>query len=149
MCTFVVVATIKWHRNNNNKENNNNSQNIQVLITEQKMYVRWSFCSCSFSCVILLLLQQQHCTVTTTAITKTKTSLYINVLIKSRTHIYSITHLTSWQHDANDNHMSMTLCSTTLGHQMPVLGDTSDLGMPDCKCQADLTSDCTCQPHLM
>ena len=29
------------------------------------------------------------------------------------------------------------------------MGGTSDLGMPDCKCQADLTSDCKCQPDLM
>ena len=111
MCPFVVAATTQLHsNNNNNKQKNNNNQQIQLLLIEQKIYVGWSFCSycCSFSCAILLLLQQHNYTVTTTATatTATKRSLYINVLINSRTHTYWITHLTSWQCDPKDNQMS-------------------------------------------
>ena len=117
------------------------------MITAQKMYVDWSFCSCS-SCVILLLLQWQNKTVTTTTI---KRSLYIHVLINSRTHIYWITVLillhcnilltlevhTILGHqmpllgvhltvicllNCIPQHVKMTLCSTALDHQMPLLG---------------------------
>ena len=36
-----------------------------------------------------------------------------------------------------------------LGHQMPLLGGTSDLGTSECTCKGDLTSYCKCQPDLM
>ena len=45
--------------------------------------------------------------------------------------------------------VKLTSCSTTLSHQMPLQGGTSDLDMPNCKCQADLTSDCKCEADLM
>ena len=49
-------------------------------------------------------------------------------------------HLSSGQPDQKDNNMSCLPYSTALGHQMSLLGGTSDLGTCDCKCQGDLTS---------
>ena len=45
--------------------------------------------------------------------------------------------------------IKLTWCSTVLCHYMPLLGGTFDLGMSDCKCQAELMSDCKCQADLM
>ena len=38
---------------------------------------------------------------------------------------------------------------TILGHKIPLPGGTSELGMSDCKCQADLMSDYKCQVDHM
>ena len=95
MCNFVV-ATTKLQSNNKNSKKQNNKM-IEIFIIEQKIYVDWSFCSCSccfsciilvfwqqhnytvthFKCIILLLLLQYNYTVTTTT-TTTKRSIYIN-----------------------------------------------------------------------
>ena len=39
MCTFVVATTKLQSNNKNNNWNNNNNKMIDLLITEQKMYV--------------------------------------------------------------------------------------------------------------
>ena len=64
--------------------------------------------------------------------------------------LYWGVHLTTCQPDPNDNQMSrLPDVVPLLSTRCLYLGGSSEQCTPNCTCEADLTSDCKCQPDLM